>query len=77
MTLLEAARDLSLANNGYTLASSMSEEFIRQAERLVKRSSTLDIHPDGKFYKIKMIDAFGKEVDAYLTARAATIYKIV
>lgn len=37
MSLIEAARELELANNGYTFAHFMNPEFIRQAERLVGR----------------------------------------
>lgn len=63
MPMMEAARLLNLANNGYTFASSMSAEFIRQAERLVAR---------GSIVKRIVRGPFGTE-PAYFTKRAAAI----
>lgn len=43
MTLIEAARELELANNGYTYQIGMNPEFIRQAERLVARKQLFKV----------------------------------
>jgi hypothetical protein len=49
MTLIEAARELELANNGYTYAAGMNPEFRRQAERLVARKQLFKVMLPSRF----------------------------
>lgn len=68
MTLIEAHRQLELANNGYTYAVGMNPEFIRQAERLVTR---------GMLFKVMLPSRFEGEHEelAYALARAVEAFK--
>jgi hypothetical protein len=68
MTLIEAARELELANNGYTFAAGMNPEFIRQAERLVARGMTFRVMLPSRF-------AAAHEELAYATPRAVESFK--
>lgn len=67
MTLVEAARQLQLANNGYTYADGMNPEFRRQAERLVAR---------GLVYKVMLPSRFhdAHEELAYALPRAVEAF---
>jgi hypothetical protein len=65
MKLLDAAKKLDLANNGYTLEANMDAEFVRQAHRLVSRGTIV-------YDKIK--DCFGTVSPAFFTKKSAAIY---
>lgn len=66
-SMSKAIAELELANNGYTFASNMDEHFIRNAEKAVAR---------GLIFKAMLPGYDGRDALAYLTPRAAKVYKI-
>lgn len=64
MPLADAARQLELANNGYTFAHFMNPEFIRKAEQLVAR---------GKMFKGTVSGTGPHSGVIYMTPRAYEI----